>query len=319
MNKTTTTQLAIGAVSRMTGLPLQTIRVWEKRYRAVQPNRDARGNRLYSESDVKRLKLLASLVNGGHSIGRIAKLPHPALAQMLDTATETLELGNSVSRSRELLVAGAHCSELIQKLDSDAVDSMQALEDMDALLEAHPRGAGAVVVIETDSVNEADAQQLVDWIEASRPLAVLLFYRFIDRSARERLRARALRMLRGPASSDALTLFLDQPAPRIRWSHASNQPEAMDEQQVNAPVFSRHRLAELSRASSTLKCECPQHLAEILIGLRAFERYSQQCINQSETDRDIHQMLATRSGQARAHLEGALAELLAAEGVPVAP
>ncbi len=63
----------IRAVARLTGLSLDTLRAWERRYRAVTPVRDERG-RLYSGADVKRLQLLAAAVALGHAIGRLAEL-----------------------------------------------------------------------------------------------------------------------------------------------------------------------------------------------------------------------------------------------------
>lgn len=79
----------IRAVSRLTGVPVDTLRAWERRYRVVQPTRDRRG-RLYGESDVRKLRLLRLLVDRGHSIGRIAGLPEKHLLRL---QTEPLGAG----------------------------------------------------------------------------------------------------------------------------------------------------------------------------------------------------------------------------------
>jgi MerR family transcriptional regulator, light-induced transcriptional regulator len=71
----------IAAVARLTGLPLDTLRAWERRYDAVRPRRDDRG-RIYTTADVTRLTLLGALVDEGHAIGRIAGLPDAALRQL---------------------------------------------------------------------------------------------------------------------------------------------------------------------------------------------------------------------------------------------
>jgi DNA-binding transcriptional MerR regulator/methylmalonyl-CoA mutase cobalamin-binding subunit len=63
----------IRAVSKLTGISVDTLRAWERRYRVVEPERDERG-RLYSESDVERLRLLRAAVEQGHAIGRVAVL-----------------------------------------------------------------------------------------------------------------------------------------------------------------------------------------------------------------------------------------------------
>lgn len=63
----------IRAVSKLTGIGIDTLRAWERRYSAVTPSRDDRG-RLYTESDIARLRLLHRAVAAGHSVGRIASL-----------------------------------------------------------------------------------------------------------------------------------------------------------------------------------------------------------------------------------------------------
>ena len=72
----------IRAVARLTGLSLDTLRAWERRYRAVTPVRDERG-RLYSGADIKRLQLLAAAVALGHAIGRLAELTDAELEAMI--------------------------------------------------------------------------------------------------------------------------------------------------------------------------------------------------------------------------------------------
>lgn len=66
--------LPINAVVRRTGLSVHVIRVWEKRYGAVLPERSATRRRLYSEEQVERLGLLRQLTLSGQSIGYVARL-----------------------------------------------------------------------------------------------------------------------------------------------------------------------------------------------------------------------------------------------------
>jgi len=75
----------IRAVARMTGLSVDTLRAWERRYEAVVPGRDGRG-RAYTDHDVARLRLLADLVGRGHAIGTIATLPDAELRGLLSGA-----------------------------------------------------------------------------------------------------------------------------------------------------------------------------------------------------------------------------------------
>lgn len=72
----------IRAVSKLTGISVDTLRAWERRYAVVDPERDERG-RLYSEADVERLTLLRQLVEQGHAIGRVAVLTSDELRALL--------------------------------------------------------------------------------------------------------------------------------------------------------------------------------------------------------------------------------------------
>ena len=74
-------QYPIRAVARMTGLSVDTLRAWERRYQAVVPDRGDRG-RVYTDRHVERLKLLAALVESGHAIGSIAAKPDTTLRRL---------------------------------------------------------------------------------------------------------------------------------------------------------------------------------------------------------------------------------------------
>jgi DNA-binding transcriptional MerR regulator/methylmalonyl-CoA mutase cobalamin-binding subunit len=74
------THYAIKVVARITGLTPHVIRVWEKRYGAVNPTRTPSNRRVYSQTDVQRLLLLREATSAGHSIGQIASLADARLA-----------------------------------------------------------------------------------------------------------------------------------------------------------------------------------------------------------------------------------------------
>ena len=76
----------IQVVVARTGLTAHVIRVWEKRYGAVTPQRTETNRRLYSEDQIERLSLLRRLSETGHGIGFIAKLPTERLEKLLEEA-----------------------------------------------------------------------------------------------------------------------------------------------------------------------------------------------------------------------------------------
>jgi DNA-binding transcriptional MerR regulator len=98
----------IRAVARMTGLSVDTLRAWERRYDAVVPRRGDRG-RAYSDADVGRLKQLAVLVERGHAIGTVARLSRTELARLID--------GSDALAAARDEVSAADLSELFDALD----------------------------------------------------------------------------------------------------------------------------------------------------------------------------------------------------------
>jgi DNA-binding transcriptional MerR regulator/methylmalonyl-CoA mutase cobalamin-binding subunit len=72
----------IGAVSRLTGLSADVVRVWERRYQAITPQRSDGGSRLYSDAEISRLRKLRQAVEFGHAISQIAQLPDEELENL---------------------------------------------------------------------------------------------------------------------------------------------------------------------------------------------------------------------------------------------
>lgn len=98
----------IRAVARITGLSVDTLRAWERRYEAVAPKRGERG-RAYSDDDIARLKQLALLVERGHPIGTIASLSASELTRLID--------GSDALSARQQEPLAADLTELLRALD----------------------------------------------------------------------------------------------------------------------------------------------------------------------------------------------------------
>lgn len=75
--------LSIQAAAERTGLTPHVIRAWERRYRAIEPERSAGRQRMYSEAEIERLAMLHRAVRSGHGIGKIAQLPIDTLRELV--------------------------------------------------------------------------------------------------------------------------------------------------------------------------------------------------------------------------------------------
>ncbi|MBY0414608.1 MAG: MerR family transcriptional regulator, partial [Bdellovibrionales bacterium] len=79
----TDTTYTIQMASKISGVGVHTIRAWEKRYKALVPERDASGHRTYTKSDVEKLMLLSELCLLGYTISKVAALSTPELKDQL--------------------------------------------------------------------------------------------------------------------------------------------------------------------------------------------------------------------------------------------
>jgi DNA-binding transcriptional MerR regulator/methylmalonyl-CoA mutase cobalamin-binding subunit len=74
----------IKAVSQATGLSIETLRAWERRYGIVAPDRDPNGRRSYRPEDVIRLRKLREATERGHTISKLARFSDVELNELLE-------------------------------------------------------------------------------------------------------------------------------------------------------------------------------------------------------------------------------------------
>ena len=80
-------------------------------------------------------------------------------------------------------------------------------------------------------------------------------------------------------------------------------------------LYSPAQLSKLTRISTTVDCECPQHLAGLLQGLTAFEKYSSECEDRNPEDAKLHAFLHRTTATVRRTMEEALDHIVKAEGI----
>ena len=66
--------LPIREIARITGVNPVTLRAWERRYGLIQPQRTAKGHRLYSQADIETIQHIVAWLNQGIAIRHIAEL-----------------------------------------------------------------------------------------------------------------------------------------------------------------------------------------------------------------------------------------------------
>lgn len=82
-------QYSIKELEELSGIKAHTIRIWEKRYGIVAPQRTATNIRLYSDEDLKKIIKVSLLNNHGLKISRIAQLNPSQLSDRVSEISES--------------------------------------------------------------------------------------------------------------------------------------------------------------------------------------------------------------------------------------
>jgi DNA-binding transcriptional MerR regulator len=326
-----------GAVARMARMPVSTLRIWEQRYRVVAPVTTPTGQRLYSAADVERVALLKQLTDHGHAIGAIASLSMAQLLQVASTHVTAAAGVRSPPGSRlepwQLVVVG---DGLARRLQRPAVAQrmgrpLQVHAVFGTLAQATGSAQAApalrekpvdLLLWQAPGLDPGALTELQAAAQAWGARGVAVVYRFAGAAARASFAHAEVALLCEPQDDDALGVGLARlqgPAAQrlaepnkqsidhdARWLPAGDAP---------ARRFDDAALTDFAGLSSTIACECPRHVAELLMQLSNFEAYSAQCENLSPSDAALHAYLRRVAGASRALFESALERVAIQEGL----
>lgn len=323
----------ISAVARLTGISSHVLRVWERRYGVVTPNRSETKRRQYTQADIQRLSLLKTLVDNGHSIGSIAKL---GTDQLEERVSHVLDARASQDGLEEFAPAGVCRVGLVGTMARGAVreaaDATPALtivgefREVDEISQSLKPGAADLLIIERDTIFPEDIVEIQELVSRQKARRAILVYHFAQEEVIQPLDIKKLTALRAPVDSSEIQLAcIADIQLALRSGKQEEVPEAkaipgtFERPTGDVPerAFSDEQLVRIASISSVVKCECPQHLANLLSGLFAFEKYSEQCEDRNEDDAKLHAFLHRTTAQCRSQMEMALSEVLTQEGIEI--
>ncbi len=113
----------IQVVARRTGLTADVLRAWEKRYGVVEPGRSEGGRRLYSDDDIRRLRLLRRASESGRRISQVAGLTTGQLAALVEEDDR-----EQVAAGPGSIAEAAEAAAPYLQASLDAVDRLDARE-----------------------------------------------------------------------------------------------------------------------------------------------------------------------------------------------
>jgi MerR family transcriptional regulator, light-induced transcriptional regulator len=80
---------SIKELEKLSGIKAHTIRIWEKRYKVIEPSRTQTNIRFYSDEDLKKIINVSVLNNNGVKISKIVKLNDTQINQQVEELSES--------------------------------------------------------------------------------------------------------------------------------------------------------------------------------------------------------------------------------------
>jgi DNA-binding transcriptional MerR regulator len=305
----------IAAVSALTGIPVPTIRIWELRYAAVQPERSDGNSRLYARADVERLGLLKAVVDAGFQIGTVAGLADAQLRERLQQpdARSARRASAEGVRTPSVVVCGELLAARLTAAWTAAGDFAIAATwpSLAPLADAASTVDGLVVDLPQLAIG--DLQALRRARAALRPQVTVVIYGYATRRTLQQLADEGVIALGAPSDAAHLAQVL-----RLGLAAEAGAPTPI-ERLLREPAAARRYdlafLGSLRELPTQVQCECPNHLADLLERLHAFEAYSLACESRNQDDARLHARLHAATSRCREVLEHVLGEVLDQEGI----
>lgn len=302
----------IGTVSRLTGIATVTLRMWERRYNVVEPDRSQGRNRLYTREDIARLALIKRLVDEGNAISTIANLSLEQLQDRIQLHAEPAE-----DKTCRVVFLGDTLPARINRYSTElqGIDVAAVYRDRQRFEAEAGSLRPDVIVVEYPTIHEDSASEILRLLARSGAQRAVLIYGFGRHDTVRQLDGARITVLRAPIELPELRrACLGRDKNEAPPQHFEPVP-LPTEQGIPPRRYHNEALARLAATVSAIHCECPRHLADLLFSLTAFEKYSQECINRSPDDAALHAYLHLTTARARALMEEALSRIVESEGL----
>ena len=286
----------IGAVSKLTGVTVECLRAWERRY-GMNPAEKAGKTRFYSEIQIHRLTQIKRLIDQGHPISQLVKLSDADLANRLGQYSSALTPSN-----RRLKVALAGTALLLaeeQFSDGNRLEILRRWPSADAfastpLQQPPPQRLPKldVVVLEIPSLDI----YLIDKYIESTDARIVVVYHFCTDTDLQIAKERGFDMLPWPSTWQQIEEACLRAGREFRTTSSTQRR------------FSDEQLFHLATRTSIEGCTCPRDLVQLITQINAYAIHTERCgtVNTAAN----HFEISLEANEARACLENALSVLV---------
>ena len=301
----------IGTVARLTGLKPDTLRVWERRYGLGASHKSETGRRQYTQSDLEHLQLVSALVASGSRIGEIANNQRKTLEMLLRSRSKPSDKALPEPKPSVVFLGEGLCDWLdehqgcLANVDARlarfalAEASDERFEDLESV---------DCLVVECATLSSKHLSRLRELRERLKAQKLLVTYQMCNDRWLAELEDKDIQAVQFPPDTAYLAFEIGQcVAEKLTRQGESDLGELVS---VKARQFSEDELSAARRLKSTLDCECPRHISDLIRALAHFEEYSASCSVENWQDAAVHACIFAYTGQARWLMEKALSAVL---------
>ena len=305
----------IGTVARLTGLKPDTLRVWERRYGLGASHKTATGRRQYTQADLEHLQLVAALVNSGSRIGEIASNERKTLEMLLRGRGKGGRGALPPPKPRVVFIGNQLCEWLDEHQGCLAgVDALLVRLPLNQITsrECDEIGKADSLVVECANLTGAQTRQLGDLIKTLDAQKALVTYQFASERWLQVLEQQDISATTFPPDPAYLAFELVRSvADKTTSLGDTNLGELVT---AKPRQFNDLQLSAARQLKSTLDCECPRHIADLIRSLAHFEEYSSHCSVENWNDAAVYACIYAYTCQARWLMERALQAVLEDRG-----
>jgi hypothetical protein len=314
----------IGAIAKMSGVAIATLRVWQRRYGLVQPQKSSGGQRLFDDDDLSKLKCIKDLIDLGFAIGTLAHLSLSELTALkVKTLTKRgfLQSNDFGATPLRICLIGVGLQERLidlERLSDIDVPKFKIDQVFSNLDEAFGRlqrldsdsGSGVdACIVKLSTLQMQNIQPIQALQERMKGACLGVIYNYANPEVLSLLQSMQVALLRHPFDNKELIEFMKL------WVVSS--ANARDSELLPPYVrrFSAQDLQFITSFQSSVGCECPKHIAQIIEQLGSFEQYSRECLSLNVKDQKLHKMLTRVATQTLGMFERALQDVMTHERI----
>lgn len=305
----------IGTVAKLTGIAVERLRAWERRY-GLAPVHKTGKTRFYSQDQVQWLQSVKTLIDQGQPISSLVDLSQTQLAARLRTERQV----RTRTEAARVALIGTSLLLLEQQHQQDArLAIVSRTANVDSYLDQHSDDAAValapdLLVVHVPVLATTPLEQLQDTAPDAQ---MLVLYEFATPAQVAAAQACELELLSWP-----------QPWHAVEAAAAGAAGLPLLNAKAAPRRFTDEELVAIA-GSSKDPHQCPRHLTEMITRLNAFADFTATLASTTATEdglgthttgvpaRSLYHRLHTDSTVARATLEQALE--LAAEAETLLP